>query len=141
MLKKFLRMPLRMKMLLPQIIVLAYYYRYVIHHRPFSQVSRGIGTIQIETPITRASQTAWDVHEAMEAVFRKMQWKDSCLIRALTAKKLLNRRGEKCTLYMGVAKSGQEAMRAHAWLRCGNLYVTGGEIRSQYTVTAIFGDA
>ena len=29
-------------------------------------------------------------------------------------------------------------MKAHAWLRCGEYYVTGGAIREQYTVVAKF---
>lgn len=133
-------MPLRQKVLIPQILVLMTYYRFVVHHRPFSELSPKIGTIHFETPVTRAGSNAWTVHELMNAMFRRLRWKDSCLIRALTAKKLLNRMGERCTLYMGVAKEGSSAMTAHAWLRCGNLIITGGEIRSRFTVTAFFGD-
>ncbi len=138
--KKFLRMPLRMKVLLPQVIVLAWYYRHAIQAKPFSELAAHLGVRQLETPLTRPGANAWDVFEVMGAVFRKLQWKDSCLIRALTAKKLLNARGERCTLYLGVAKPKDGSLQAHAWLRCGTLYVTGGEIRDEYTVTGIFGD-
>jgi hypothetical protein len=31
-------------------------------------------------------------------------------------------------------------MKAHAWLRCGKLIVTGGESKAGFTVTAVFGD-
>lgn len=133
-------MPLRQKLLIPQILVLMAYYRFRVHHRPFSELSPKIGTIHFETPLSKTPPNAWLVHELMEAMLRRIKWKDSCLIRALTAKKLLNRMGERCTLYMGVAKEGNNAMVAHAWLRCGRLYVTGGEIRSRFTVTAVYGD-
>lgn len=116
------------------------WYRYRVHHRPFAELAPKIGTLGYETPMETTSRYARLVHELMEAMFRRLQWKDSCLIRALTAKKLLNRAGERCTLYMGVAKEGSNAMVAHAWLRCGKLYVTGGELRSHFTVTAVFGD-
>lgn len=133
-------MPLRQKLLVPQILILAVYYRFSIHCRPFSQLSPKIGTIHFETPLTPTPRNAWDVHELMNAVFRRLQWRDSCLIRALTAKKLLNRMGERCTLYLGVSKQGEGPLTAHAWLRCGRLYVTGGEICAKYTVTTIYGD-
>lgn len=126
--------------MIPQILVLMLYYRYRVHHRPFSELAPSIGKLGLETPSERPSQEVWMVHELMKAMFRRLKWKDSCLIRALTAKRLLNRMGERCTLYMGVSKEPGSSMKAHAWLRCGRLFVTGGEIRSRYTVTAIFGD-
>lgn len=140
MLKAFLKMPLRQKLMIPQVFVLMAYYRFRVHHRPFSELAPGIGTLGYETPLRKASRNAWMVHELMDAMFRRIKWKDSCLIRALTAKKLLNRMGEKCTLYMGVQKLEGQPMAAHAWLRCGNLIITGGESRAGFTVTGIFGD-
>lgn len=139
--RKFLRLPLRQKLLIPQIFVLMEYYRFRVHHRPFAELSPKIGTLRLETPLVKTPRNAWLVHEMMNAMFRRIRWKDSCLIRALTAKKLLNRMGEKCTLYMGVRKLDGEPMTAHAWLRCGRLIVTGGESRSGFTVTAVYGDA
>lgn len=138
--KTFLRMPLRQKLLIPQVLVLFCWYRFRVHNRPFSELAPSIGTLGYETPVEASPRDAWLVHELMESMFRHLKWKDSCLIRALTAKKLLNRMNCRCTLYMGVAKDGSQAMTAHAWLRCGKLTVTGGDISSRYTVTAVFGD-
>lgn len=139
-LKTFLRMPMKQKLLIPQILVLMAYYRFRVHHRPFSELAPKIGKLGCETPVEASPRNAWLVHELMESMFRKLKWKDSCLVRALTAKKLLNRMGERCTLYMGVRKVDNKPMEAHAWLRCGKLIVTGGEFKESYTVTAIFGD-
>lgn len=139
-LKKFLRLPLKQKLLIPQIFFLMEYYRFRVHRRPFAELAPEIGTLGFETPVESSPRYAWVVHELMQAMFRRVKWKNSCLIRALTAKKLLNKAGERCTLYMGVAKSPEGAMIAHAWLRCGKLIVTGSENHKTYTVTAIFGD-
>lgn len=139
-LKTFLKMPMKQKLLIPQILVLMAYYRFRVRRRPFSELAPKIGELGYETPGETTPQNAWLVHEVMEAMFRRIKWKDSCLIRALTAKKLLNRMEERCTLYMGVRKVEDQPMKAHAWLRCGKLIVTGGESRTGYTVTAIFGD-
>lgn len=140
MLKKFWNLPLKQKLLIPQIFVLLHWYRFRIDHRPFSELSPHIGTPGHETPVETTPKNAWVVHELMNAMYRKLRWKRSCLIRALTAKKLLNRMGERCTLYAGVRKIGDGPMEAHAWLRCGKLIVTGGEIMKDFTVTTIYGD-
>ena len=139
-LKTFLKMPMKQKLLIPQILVLMAYYRFRVHRRPFSELAPKLGTQGHETPVEATPRNAWLVHEVMAAMFRRIQWKDSCLIRALTARKLLNRMGETCTLYMGVRKVEDQPMMAHAWLRCGKLIVTGGESMAGYTVTAVFGD-
>ena len=138
--RTFLKMPLKQKLLIPQVFVLMAYYKNRVHKHPFAELAPKIGQLGYETPIETSPRNARLVHELMESMFRRIGWKDSCLIRALTAKKLLNRMGEKCTLYMGVRKREGEGLSAHAWLRCGKLTVTGGEIRDEYTVTAVFGD-
>ena len=56
---------------------------------------------------------------------RKTPWESKCLVRALTAQKLLKRKGIASTMYLGV-KTEDNKMVAHAWLRVGKLYVTGG---------------
>lgn len=52
-------------------------------------------------------------------------WESKCLVRAMTARKILLKKGINSTLYLGVGKEDGK-MIAHAWLRCGQLYVTGG---------------
>lgn len=139
-LKTFLKMPLKQKLMIPRILILVSYYKYRVHHRPFSELAPKIGRLSFETPVERAPRNAWLVHELMQSMFRRLRWKDSCLIRALAAKRILNSMGEKCTLYMGVSKKDGAAMSAHAWLRCGGLVVTGADAMAGYTVTACFGD-
>jgi hypothetical protein len=133
-------MPLKQKLLIPAVLVLMEYYKFRVHRRPFSQLAPRIGVLGLETAIEASPKDAILVHELMEAMFRRLHWKDSCLIRALTAKRLLNAMGHKCTLYMGVAKQTGQGMTAHAWLRCGKCIVTGADSMAGYTVTATFGD-
>lgn len=52
-------------------------------------------------------------------------WESKCLVRALTAQKLLKRKKIESTLYLGVGQENGK-MTAHAWLRVGQMYVTGG---------------
>ena len=139
-LKTFLRMPLKQKLMIPRVFVLMAYYKYQVHNRPFSELAPKIGTYGYETEVLPTSRDAVLVHELMESMFRRIGWKDSCLIRALTAKRILNLMGEKCTLYMGVRKMEGQGMTAHAWLRCGKRIITGADSMVGYTVTATFGD-
>lgn len=53
-------------------------------------------------------------------------WESKCLVRALTAQRLLRKKKIPTTLYLGV-KTEEGKMLAHAWLRTGRLYVTGGD--------------
>lgn len=64
----------------------------------------------------------------------KTPWESKCLVRALTARYLLHRKGIKTTLYLGVGKDDNGKMVAHAWLRCGKLFVTGGDGSTYGTV-------
>jgi len=52
-------------------------------------------------------------------------WESKCLVRALTAQRLLKKKKIPTTMYLGV-KTEDGKMLAHAWIRTGSLYVTGG---------------
>lgn len=139
-LKTFLRMPLKQTLMIPRVFVLMAYYKHQVHNRPFSELAPKIGTLGYETEVVTTPRDAVLVHELMESMFRRIGWKDSCLIRALTAKRILNSMGQKCTLYMGVRRKEGQGMTAHAWLRCGKRIITGADSMEGYTVTTIFGD-
>lgn len=70
----------------------------------------------------------WAVH----GVAARTPWTSNCLPQALAAKYMLARRGLLSTLYVGAAFSGRDALKAHAWLRCGDVPVTGGRNNEQW---------
>ena len=47
-------------------------------------------------------------------------WESKCLVRAMTAQKLLHEKNIETTLYLGVGYEEDGSMRAHSWLRYGN---------------------
>jgi len=61
-----------------------------------------------------------------------------CFEQALTVKFMLNRRNISSTIYFGVAKDSPENLRAHAWTRAGNYYVTGNKGKELFTEIASF---
>ena len=56
----------------------------------------------------------------------------SCLVRALVAEAMLERRGYETALRFGVDGAGAD-VEAHAWLESGGEIVVGGENREAYT--------
>lgn len=136
----FLRLSAKQKKMLPEAFFLSAYYRFQILYRPFSKISCKIGIAGYETSDNEDYRAiASEIQSVVEPVCNHTLWESKCLVRALTAKKMLNRRSCPCTLYMGVTLKKDGKMEAHAWLRCGNMFVTGGKGK-KFTITGIFGD-
>lgn len=76
-----------------------------------------------------------------QAIFRaknNLPWKVVCLPMAMTAKMMLGQRSLESTLYMGVKKGELGELSAHAWLRVGELIVTGELEKEDFTIVASF---
>lgn len=80
---------------------------------------------------------AYYISKEVNRVADRTPWQSLCLVRALTARHLMLRRGIPTTLYLGVGKDENQKMIAHAWLRCGEMYLTGGN-GSEYATVAKF---
>lgn len=77
------------------------------------------------------------VSNVVNWVADKTPWKSKCLVRALTAQKILTQHHIATTLYLGVGKDEKDKMVAHAWIRYGTYYITGGEGKD-YAIVATF---
>ena len=141
MINKLIHMSPRQLFMIPEAIWLTGWYRFQILYRPFSKLSPKIGTLGQETPQdAKRDPTVTQVRGIMEAVSKRMPWTCNCMVQALTAKKMLARRGFPSTLYMGVAPYHSGGMEAHAWLRYGNMYISGRTGAERYTVTTVYGE-
>jgi len=63
---------------------------------------------------------------AIAVAAQHVPWRSDCLIRVLAADRWLRRHHLRPDFYLGVAKDNQGVFTAHAWLRYGDLTVTGG---------------
>lgn len=115
-------------------------YRAFILFVPFNKLRKRMGKHKEESAekvdieiYRKAKHISWVV----TLIASKTPWESKCLVQALTAQKMLKKVDIATTLYLGVRKDGNE-IKAHAWLRCGEYYVTGGAIRDQYAVVAKF---
>lgn len=89
------------------------------------------------TEIEANYRTAYFISKDVNRIADKTPWKSLCLVRALAARYLMVRKGIPTTLYLGVGKDENGKMIAHAWLRCGEMYMTGGD-GSGYAMVAKF---
>nr|WP_282433803.1 lasso peptide biosynthesis B2 protein [Desulfosporosinus sp. I2] len=77
---------------------------------------------------------------AIDLMSRYTPWESKCLVQAITGKLFLRQRRIENTLYLGVAKTQEESLIAHAWLRSGDDIVTGVCGNKEFTVVAKFID-
>lgn len=115
------------------------YYRLCLLLLPMTRIEklmgiRGEESIVEETPenVRCAKLVGFHVNRVTE----HLPLKRKCFVRALSARKLLMKQGINSTLYMGV-RLEEGKMIAHAWLRCGLVYVTGG-LGAGYSTVAKF---
>lgn len=140
--RHFLRRPWRDQWLFVQTYILLGLARLAINTVPFPRLTKYLGTPLLESPaeaplphLLEARRIAW----AVRAASRYTPWKSSCFPQAIAAKVLLRRRGIASTLYLGAAFKARTELEAHAWLRCGPLYVTGGAGHVHFGTVGIFG--
>ncbi|TMW70530.1 lasso peptide biosynthesis B2 protein [Alteribacter natronophilus] len=109
--------------------------------RPFSRLSPTLGKYMEESPgEVEATQvkSVKEVSVAVHAMTSYTFWESQCMVKALAAKRMLERRGIDSTLYMGTAKDPDGKLAAHAWLRSGPFIVTGKEGKERFTVVAMY---
>ena len=107
---------------------------------PFKKMAAFLGNSQIET--TRdsiADRIALDVSHAVRRAARFTIHSSKCYDQALTAKLMLAYRKVSSTIYFGLAKDHDSGLSAHAWVRVGNIIVTGKRAMSKFTPVAWFG--
>ncbi len=138
-----MRLPLADKGLLLEALVLLAFARVAVLLLPFRWVARVLGKEEAQTPAEEQLAHVVQIRRVgamIRETARNVPWTSKCLDQALAAKIMLARRAIATTVYLGVNVDEQGQLAAHAWLRSGTLYVTGGKIRDRYTVINTFAD-
>ncbi|HEY4785222.1 MAG TPA: lasso peptide biosynthesis B2 protein [Bacteroidales bacterium] len=79
----------------------------------------------------------YKISQAIVRCRKSIPWQNRCLVEAITAKRMLQKRGLQSTLYLGVNKKDKK-MTAHAWLRCGTIFVTGNRGKDNFVTVNTF---
>ena len=127
--------------LLIQTFATVLYYAFLITLFSRRFILKRVGNVGVESPHEiSANDTvlAKQVAQAIRRSERIIPWRITCFAKAIAAKKILKLRGLSSTLYLGVAKVGSDTITAHAWLRCGNVVVTGKGEMARFTPVTFF---
>ena len=73
--------------------------------------------------LARLKQLEWAIRTAAN----NLPWRTDCLVRCLAAQTMLRREGLGSRFFLGVRKTEDGDLAAHAWLRCHGVTVAGGE--------------
>ncbi len=116
------------KVLTLKAFVLSARYRFQMLHGNTSSLKHKWGIAGEESAFTATYDEYMfckRVSYAVNQVCQKTKWESKCLVRALTAQRLLAEKGIDSTMYLGCREEDGK-MQAHAWIRCGRMIVTGG---------------
>lgn len=124
------------KMVTIKAYIYSFYYRFMVMHIPMKKIYLRLGQKDLESPMEESEENlriaklyAFHVNRITE----HLPWDAKCFVRALTLKKLLGQKNISCTIYLGIKKENNN-LSAHAWLRCGLLYLSGGTGHDYTTV-------
>lgn len=138
--KSFLRIERQMKIMLFEAYIYLAWAR-ILKMSAFSKVAPSLGEHMEETnyfPKLHERKTLLQVSQAVHMMSRYTFWESQCLVKAIAALKMLEKRGVESTLYLGTGKDENGAFAAHAWLRSGPYYISGAEGMENYTVVSKF---
>lgn len=110
---------------------------------PFRRLATGLGDKMAESPaedIEAQRAAAARIGWAVRALGRRLPWMSQCLVQAVAATWMLQRRRIPSTLYFGLAKDTGGELQAHAWVRSGTQVLTGAKGRHAFTVVATFAE-
>lgn len=115
--------------------------RLVLRLVPFRRLSPYLGKHMEESAedaMPRSRVYAYRVARGIHYTYPRLPWHSTCLVQAIAAMAMLKRRGQESTLYVGVGRETNEAFGAHAWLRSGDLVVTGGSEKDHFKVLSYY---
>ena len=136
---KFLQLPFGDKLLLLEAWVMLGLARACVLSFPFTRALRlfkGSAGAHRGSVGDRADAPA-RVSRAIGVAARFTPWDSNCLAQALAGSGMLRIRGVPCQLYLGVARPG-DSVAAHAWLTCGDVFVSGEAGHEGYSVVSVF---
>jgi len=109
--------------------------------RSFAKVAPSLGKEMVETTFhvdSSRKKVLAHISQTIQMVSHYTLFESMCLVQAIAAMKMLERRKIESTLYLGTAKDEKGEFIAHAWLRSGPFYITGNNGIEKFTVVQKF---
>jgi hypothetical protein len=133
-LDRFWRLPATDRSLLLHSVVLVGAARLALWVLPFNVVRRMLSRGARRSPVPHATteRIGWAI-----SVAKRFIPSGNCLPQALAAESLLRRNGHPVELRIGVAKTDQGRLEAHAWVESGGRLVVGDLTQGLDTYTPL----
>jgi len=121
-------------------------YRLRLSLQPFKRLVRQLDHDTVPVAAPAADPRHWPdiraVSVLVQAAARHTPWRSECLVQALAAQCLLRGLGVPGVLYLGATMHENGAdprkLEAHAWVKCGEYFVTGWHGHDRFTVISAF---
>lgn len=78
------------------------------------------------------------LQKSIRQLKKRLPWTVKCFEEAIAAKKVLEKYNIKTTIYLGVAKKEEEVLIAHAWLKSGDVFISGEKGHKHHTVVGFY---
>lgn len=139
----FWKYPFQTKYLVLTIFIRLGIARLIILTTKFSTISKKMGTPKLEST-QKISMHDLDFLKTLKLVVSQVSpytfWESNCYTKALCVSQILKSKDISYTVYFGLRKNELlNEFDAHAWLRVGDILITGGEDIEGYKVTGLFG--
>ena len=115
--------------------------RIAVKFFPFKRLAPFLGAPMKKAPTGQSHgglDVIKEVSKGVETMARHLPWECRCLVQAVAAKKMLDRRQIPATLYLGVTRQAETGWSAHAWTRSGDVILTGDMDLRQFAVVSTF---
>jgi hypothetical protein len=140
-LKVFMLLDMKIKLLFVEAFFLLGWAR-ILKSISFSKVAPSLGEHMKETTLNSDESNRkilLHISQAVNLMSKYTVWESMCLVKAIAAMKMLERRKIDSTIYFGTAKDDETGkLIAHAWLRSGPFFITGSEGMERFVVVSKF---
>ncbi len=142
-LAKFIKLSSPDRVLVLETFILLGLSRAIVLTLPFRWLANALGRRTNKATEQNESLTMPQIHRVTWAIRRiscHTPWRSNCLAKAIAGRYMLSRRRVASTIYFGMVKNSEGELNAHAWLKSGNMILTGGSNLDRYAVVAKFTD-
>lgn len=139
--KIFWELGFKKQLMFIEAFILSGIYRFMMLYMPFKYVKKRLGEPKKESAREEPLEVyrlAKEIRGLVLLACKYTPWESECLIRAMLVQHFLKRKKIATTIYLGVNKDDLNNMKAHAWLRCGEMIVTGHSQKRYFIQVAHF---
>lgn len=111
---------------------------------PFRRIAPALGRVQGVAPYSvvvsaAAQERARQIARVIALAARYTPWTSNCFPQAIAARAMLGLCGLPHVIFFGLMRDADDAdIKAHAWVTCGQVAVSGGDGHADYTAVGVF---